>query len=116
MAYSQEFSNILDRLNSNDLNPVIFDLTSVDSNVFSLMGHWQKAARKAGWQKVDTDIVLKECTSGDYDHAVVTILEVSCSEEPEEEEEYDDDEDEDDRRYGLGLHDDEDDYHIRKRF
>lgn len=100
MLYSESFQTILDRINPNDLKPVIFDLTSVDANAFSLMGHWQKAARKAGWQSEDTAIVLEECKAGDYDHLVATLIEVSAS-EPDEDEDNDDDyyEDEDDRPY-----------------
>lgn len=105
MAYSEKFQSIVAHIGPGFLNPVIFDLTSVDGNAFSLMGHWQKAARKAGWPKDEIDIVLEECKSGDYDHLVATLLEVSASEEPEE-----------DESCGMGLHDEDDDSFIRKHF
>ncbi len=54
-----------------------FDLTSVDGNAFSLMGHWQRAARKASFTKEEIDAVMKECTSGDYDNLVATLFEYS---------------------------------------
>lgn len=90
-----------------ELKPVVFDLTSVDANAFSLMGQWQKVARKAGWSNENIKVVLDECTSGDYDHLVCTLIEVSAD-EPDE------DEDEDEPNYGS-LMDDEDDYFTRNR-
>ena len=54
------------------------------------MGHWKTAARKAGWSKENIDIVLEECTAGNYDHLVATLLEVSAS-EPDEDEDEDED-------------------------
>ena len=61
----------------NDINKTVeFDLTSVDSNVFMLMGSFQKQARIEKWTKEEIDCVLDECTKGDYDHAVQTLLKV----------------------------------------
>ena len=88
MAYSESFQMLLNRINPDDLKPVVFDLTSVDGNAFSLMGHWQKAARKAGWQSKDTSIVLEECKSGDYNHLIATLLEVSSSNSDEDSDDY----------------------------
>lgn len=62
-----------------------FDLTSVDGNAFSLMGHWQRAARKAGFTKEEIDAVIKECTSGDYDNLVATLMDYSETEEEDAE-------------------------------
>ena len=108
MAYSEKFTELLTKISTNGpLYPVVFDLTSVDGNAFSLMGHWQKAAkRQAKWPQEDIDTVLEECMAGDYNHLVATLLEVSMSEAP--------DEDEDD--YGPNLYDDQDDQHIRTRY
>lgn len=89
---------LLDRLGK-DLNLVVFDLTSVDANVFSLMGHWKKAAQKQGWAKEDIESVLYECTTSDYDHAVQTLISVSTEEAAEDEDDDDYYEDEDDRPY-----------------
>lgn len=112
MAYSENFQTILDRINHNKLKPVVFDLTSVDGNAFSLMGHWKNAARKADWQQEDIDIVLKECTSGDYYHLVATLLEVSASEPDEDEDDYDSEEYDYRTRNDNGReYEDEDDRH-----
>jgi len=54
---------------------VNLDLTSIDSNAYSLMGHFQKQARKEGWDQDEIAAVLKECMSGNYDHLVETLLE-----------------------------------------
>ena len=54
---------------------VKLDLTSIDGNAFSLMGHFQKQARREGWTKEEIDEVLDECRSGDYDHLVATLSE-----------------------------------------
>ena len=51
------------------------DLTSIDGNAFSLMGHFQKQARKEGWTKEEIDAVLTECRTGDYDPLVSTLIE-----------------------------------------
>jgi hypothetical protein len=56
------------------MNKPKFDLTSVDGNAFSLMGGWQRAARKAGWTPEEIEKVIKECKSGDYDHLVQTLM------------------------------------------
>lgn len=99
MSNSQKFTDLLTRV-----KPVVFDLTSVDANVFSLMGHWKKAAQKAKWDRMDIQIVLDECITSDYDHAVQTLIQVSTEEEEHDEDSY------------MGLHDDDDDTYIRKHF
>ena len=53
---------------------VKFDLTSVDGNAFSLLGGFQKAARKAGWTSQEIEKVRTEAMSGDYNHLVATLL------------------------------------------
>lgn len=57
-------------------------LVGMDGNAFAIMGRFQKAAKKAGWNKEEIDNVLKEARSGDYDHLLQTIIE--HVEEPEE--------------------------------
>lgn len=52
---------------------VYFDLMSVDSNAYSLMGNWAKAARKAMWPKQEIDRVLDEAKKSDYDHLILTL-------------------------------------------
>lgn len=53
---------------------VNLDLTSIDGNAYSLMGHFQKQARKENWTQEEIDQVLEECKSGDYDHLVQTLI------------------------------------------
>lgn len=57
------------------LPKVNFDLTSVDSNAFSLLGHFHKAAKRAGWSKDEIEKVKAEAMHGDYDHLVATLME-----------------------------------------
>lgn len=112
MAYSEKFEGVISKFASHELTIPVFDLTSVDANAFSLMGHWQKAARRAGWPKEDIDIVLEECRNGDYDNLVCALMDVSTTETPEE----DDEDEEDEPNYGANLYDDEDDHFIRTRY
>lgn len=115
MSYSENFEGIINKFASHELTIPIFDLTSVDANAFNLIGHWQKAAKKAGWSKEDIDIVLEECRSGDYDNLVCVLLDVSTTETPDDDDEYDEDE-EDEPNYGSNDYDDEDDRFIRTRY
>ena len=52
-------------------------LVGLDSNAFSLMGAFSQRARKEKWTKEEIDLVLSECRSGDYDHLLATLLEVT---------------------------------------
>jgi hypothetical protein len=79
---------------------VIMDLTTIDGNAYSLMGHFSKNARRQGWTKEEIDAVLKDCMSGDYNHLVSTLMD--NTEEPKDDTQYteidfsaDEDEDED---------------------
>ena len=58
-------------------NPVKLTLVGIDGNAYSIMGHWQRAARKAGWTQPEIDEVLNEARSSDYDHLLITIIENS---------------------------------------
>ena len=51
-----------------------FDLTSVDGNAFVLLGGFKRAARVQGADQREVDEVIKEATSGDYDHLVQTLM------------------------------------------
>ena len=55
------------------MKKVKFNLMSVDGNAFSLMGHFQRAALKAGWTRPEVKVVLDQCMSGDYDNLVATL-------------------------------------------
>lgn len=61
----------------------IIRLVGEDSNAFAILGRWREAARRAGWSKVDRDVVLNDARSGDYNHLLSVIME--NSEEPDEE-------------------------------
>jgi NADH:ubiquinone oxidoreductase subunit E len=43
-------------------------LVGLDGNAFSLMGAFQKAARKGGWTPEEISETLKDAMSGDYSH------------------------------------------------
>lgn len=113
MTQEEKIQDINARIASTSLTYPIFDMTSVDANAFSLMRHWQKAARKAGWSKEDIDTVLEECRSGDYDNLVSVLSDFSI---PEEAEDDDEEEQEDEPNYGSNLYDDDDDHFIRTRY
>lgn len=55
-------------------------LVGLDGNAFSLLGSFQRAARKQGWSKDEIDLVLNECMSGDYNHLLTTLM-TYCEEE-----------------------------------
>ena len=83
MWNTEKFKSLIAAIESPQapLDPVIFDLTSVDSNIFNLMGGFTSKARQQGWVKSSIDIVTEECMSGDYDHAVCTLLAVTTTED-----------------------------------
>ena len=45
-----------------------FDCSGPSGNAFVILGHCQKAARKAGWSREKTDKVMEDMTNGDYKH------------------------------------------------
>lgn len=50
-------------------------LVGQDGNAWSIMGRFQAAARKAGWNKEDIDLLMKDAMSGDYNHLLGVIME-----------------------------------------
>ncbi len=48
-------------------------LKGIDGNAFSIMGAFSGAARKAGWTEEETNKVLNEAMSDDYNHLLSTI-------------------------------------------
>jgi hypothetical protein len=64
------------------MTKVKLTLTGLDSNAFSLMCAFQKAARKQGWTMSEIKEVIDECTKGDYDHLLCTLME-HCEDEEE---------------------------------
>ena len=50
-------------------------LVGLDGNAYSLMGAFSQAARQQGWTKEEIKVIIDECTSGNYDHLLVTLME-----------------------------------------
>jgi len=48
--------------------PIVIDLTGPDGNAFALMGMAQSFGRQLGWDKGQTQELINEMTSGDYEH------------------------------------------------
>ena len=74
---------------------VNLNLIGVDGNALSIIGAFQKQARKEGWTNEEIEIVTKEAQSDDYDHLLAVMLEHSNVDEFNDEEEEEEDEDED---------------------
>jgi hypothetical protein len=49
-------------------------LTGQDGNAFAILGKVKSAMRRAKVSKEDIDTFIKEATSGDYDHLIVTCI------------------------------------------
>ena len=56
------------------MKKVTLTLTGLNGNAFALMGAFQHAARKQGWNKAEIQEVLDKCTSGDYNNLLVTLM------------------------------------------
>ena len=65
------------------MKKVTLSLVGLDGNAFSLMGAFQRQARKEKWTKEEIDVVLEECQKSDYDHLLCTLME-HCQEEANE--------------------------------
>ena len=63
------------------MKKVKIELVGLDGNAFSLMGVWQKAARRQGWTPEEIKKVIDECMTGDYGHLLATLTAHSESEE-----------------------------------
>ncbi len=48
-------------------------LVGLDGNAFALLGAFKGAARKAGYKFHDIDPIIKDATSGDYDHLLAVL-------------------------------------------
>ena len=60
---------------------VKLNLVGLDGNAFSLMGAFSTAARRQGWGQEEIQAVLDDCTSGDYNHLLCTLMDNTTSEE-----------------------------------
>jgi hypothetical protein len=54
---------------------VSLKLVGLDGNAFSLMGAFQRQARKEGWSKEEINTVLADCMSDDYHHLLGVLME-----------------------------------------
>lgn len=52
---------------------VNLNLVGLDGNAFSLMGAFQRQAKKEGWSKDEIKAVLDEATSDNYDYLLRTL-------------------------------------------
>lgn len=59
-------------------------LVGLNGNAFFLMGAFQRQARREGWSKDEIDAVLNECSSGDYDHLLATLIKFCDSKDSDE--------------------------------
>lgn len=48
-------------------------LVGREGNAFAVLGAAERVARKAGWDRDRIDGLLKEATSGDYNHLLATV-------------------------------------------
>jgi hypothetical protein len=53
---------------------VEIQLTGEDGNVFNIIGRCTGAARRAGIPKEEISVFRNEMMSGDYDHALQTVM------------------------------------------
>ncbi len=53
---------------------VNLELEGLDGNAFSLMGTFQKQAKKEDWTEEEIKDVLDECQKGDYNHLLQTFI------------------------------------------
>jgi len=49
-------------------------LTGTDGNAYAIMAACQQAAERAGWSQDRITMMLKEMTSGDYDHLLSVAM------------------------------------------
>jgi hypothetical protein len=53
---------------------VEIQLSGEDGNVFSIIGRCTKSARRGGVSKEEINVFTSEMMSGDYDHALQTVM------------------------------------------
>lgn len=61
---------------NNLFNPPKFvsgSLVDIDGNAFALLSQFRKQSRRQGWSNADTDKVIEEAKSGDYEHLIDTL-------------------------------------------
>jgi len=53
---------------------VTLTLVGLDGNAFSLMGAFQKQAKKEDWTPEEIKLVLDKCMTGDYNELLRTLM------------------------------------------
>ncbi len=53
---------------------VKLNLVGLDNNAFSLMGAFQKQARREGWPQEEIKVVIDKCMESDYDNLLVILM------------------------------------------
>jgi hypothetical protein len=65
---------------------VNLDLVGLDGNAYSLMGAFQRQARREGWSQEEINTVLYKAKSGDYDNLLCVLMDHCDSVRSEDEE------------------------------
>ena len=56
------------------IKKIDLELEGLDGNAFSLMGAFQRQAKREGWTPEEIKEVLDECQAGAYDHLLQTLM------------------------------------------
>lgn len=62
------------------MTKVKLTLVGLNGNVFALMGAFRRAAEQQGWNAEEIKVVMDKCMSGDYDNALITLMD-NCEDE-----------------------------------
>jgi hypothetical protein len=63
---------------------ITLNLVGLDSNAFAIMGAFRAQARQENWTNDEIEAVLKEATTGNYEHLLATISDRCQSPEGDE--------------------------------
>ena len=74
------------------MDKVKMQLVGMDGNAFSILGRFSREAQKAGWKEEEIKKVIREATSGDYNHLLATIMNHVEKPDFDEDEAYGEDE------------------------
>ena len=55
------------------MKTINLNLVGLDGNAFSLMGAFQKQAKKENWTPEEIEAVMSEAMDGDYNHLLNTL-------------------------------------------
>lgn len=56
------------------MKKITLNLVGLDGNAFSLLGNFQRQARKEKWTPQEIKAVMTEAQSGDYNHLLQTLM------------------------------------------